>query len=94
MRFLYTLAQTIDTSKVNIPKVEAQTLIPNLLNTVYWIAGVAAVIVIVIAGIFYSISEGSPDKIKRAKDAIIYSAIGLVVILGAFMITNFVIGRF
>lgn len=94
INFLRSLAQTIDPKDVNIPRVEAVNLIPGLLNTVYWVAGVAAVIVIVIAGIFYSTSEGSPDKIKRAKDAIIYSAVGLAVILTAFIITNFVIGRF
>lgn len=94
MSIIHFLAVTITPNDVNIPKVAAENLVPGILNTVYWIGGVAAIIVIVIAGIFYSISEGSPDKIKRAKDAIIYAAVGLVVILGAFMITNFVIGRF
>ena len=56
INFLRTIAETIDTNEVNIPKVEAQNLLPELLNTVYWIAGVAAVIVIVIAGIFHMFS--------------------------------------
>jgi uncharacterized membrane protein len=94
MDFVRLLGASLSTNDVNIPKVEAQDLIPGILNTVYWIGGVAAIIVIVVAGIFYSISEGSPDKIRRAKDAIIYSAVGLVIILVAFTVTNFVIGRF
>ena len=94
MSFIHFLAATIKSEDINVPKVTAEQLIPGILNTVYWIAGIAAVIVIVIAGIFYTISEGSPDKVRRAKDAIIYSVVGLAVILFAFVITNYVIGRF
>jgi uncharacterized membrane protein len=95
--FIGLLAETvkpIKPSDIGIPKVTAEELLPGILNTVYWIAGVAAVIVIVVAGIFYAISQGEAAKIKRAKDAILYSVIGLVVIMFAFVITNFVIGRF
>lgn len=95
-RFMTFLAQTVNVNPndVGIPVVKAENLLPGILNTVYWIAGVTAVIVIVIAGIFYSISQGDASSIKRAKEAIIYSVVGLVVIMVAFIITNFVIGRF
>jgi len=77
-----------------IPSVEPNDLLSGVLNTVYWVAGVSAIIVIVIAGIFYAISQGEAAKIKRAKEAILYSVVGLVVVMVAFIITNFVIGRF
>jgi len=88
------LAVTVTPDDVGIPRVEAESLIPGILNTVYWVAGVSAIIVIVIAGIFYAISQGEAAKIKRAKEAILYSVVGLVVVMVAFIITNFVIGRF
>jgi len=88
------LAVAIKASDVNIPKIEAKDLLPGILTTVYFVAGAAAIIVIVIAGIFYSISQGQPDKIKRAKEAILYSLVGLVIIMVAFTITNFIAGRF
>jgi len=84
----------VSASEVGIPQVEAKDLIPGILNTVYWVAGVSAIIVIVVAGIFYAISQGEAAKIKRAKEAILYSVVGLVVVMVAFIITNFVIGRF
>ncbi len=87
-------ATTIDANKINVPKVGAQDLIPGILRIVYFAGGMTAVIVIIIAGIFYTISQGQPDKIKRAKDAILYSVVGLVVIMVAFVITNFIAGRF
>lgn len=88
------LAATIKASDINVPKIEAKDLLPGILTTVYFAAGAAAIIVIVIAGIFYSISQGQPDKIKRAKEAILYSLVGLVIIMMAFTITNFIAGRF
>ena len=37
-------------------------------------------------------SAGDPDKVKNAKNAIMYAVIGLIVTLMAFAITNFIIG--
>lgn len=84
----------IDPDCVGIAKVDDAAAIAGVLNTVYFSAGVAAVIVIIISAIFYTISQGDPAKVKRGKDGILYAIVGLVVILLAFVITNFVIGRF
>ena len=70
------------------------TLIPNILTTVYMWAGIIAVLVIVAAGYFYATSQGDASQIKRAKDAIMGAVIGLIVVIMAFVITQFVIGRF
>ncbi len=45
------------------------------------IAGIAAVIVMVIAGIYYITSSGDANQISQAKNTIIYAAIGLIVIV-------------
>lgn len=94
MSIVSSFAQTIDADASNIPAIQADTLLPAILSTVYWVAGAAAIIVIVIAGIFYSISQGDATKIKRAKEAILYALVGLVVVMVAFVITNFIAGRF
>ncbi len=44
------------------------------------IAGVAAVIVIVVAGISYITSNGDANTVAQAKNAIIFAVVGLVVI--------------
>jgi hypothetical protein len=53
--------------------------------------GAAAVLIIVLAGFRYILSQGSPNEIATARNAIIYSSVGLVVIMFAFAIVNFVI---
>lgn len=82
------------TTSVNIPTTNESELLANGLNLVYFIAGAVAVITIVIAGIMYTSSMGDAGRVTKAKNLLTYSIIGLVVILIAFVVTNFVIGRF
>lgn len=65
----------------------------TILNTVYMVAGMVAVLVIVIAGITFALSQGDANRIAQARMAILSAVIGLVVIIGAFAITQFVLGR-
>ena len=64
-----------------------------IINLVLKIAGIVAVIVIVIAGINYSLSSGDPAKTASAKNTILYAVIGLVIISSAIAITGYIIGK-
>lgn len=66
----------------------------SLLNTVYLWAGIVAVLMIVIAGYFYVTSNGDANKVKQAKNIILSSVVGIVVILMAFAITGLVTKSF
>ena len=81
-------------NQLNIPQVGADKIISGLLGTVYWAAGIVAVIVLIVGGILYVTSNGDAGKVKRAKDAILYSIVGLVVVMMAFVITNFIVEWF
>lgn len=92
---LYHFAATkISGSEVNIPQVSADNVITSVLNIAYFAAGITAVIVVIVGGIFYAISYGDMAKVKRGKDMILYGVIGLVFIMIAFTVTNFVVGWF
>lgn len=92
--FLLQVAQKIDAGAVGIPGGNGESLLTNILNLFYFITGVVAVVVIIVAGLMYAVSSGDVSRIARAKNMILYSVIGLIVIMSAFAITNFVIGRF
>lgn len=62
----------------------------SILNQVYLIAGIIAVIMIIYAGIQYILSAGDAGKAKTSRQNITYSLIGIVVIILAYAITNFV----
>lgn len=88
------VALTIKSDKVGIPDPSGDDVLNGVLTTIYTVAGIAAVISIIIGGIMYSISQGDQSKVKYAKDIILYAMVGLVVVVAAFTITGFILGRF
>ena len=79
---------------INVPQLTGDTVLQNGLNMAYLIAGIIAVIVVIVGGIMYATSAGNSGNVTKAKNLILYAVVGIVVILTAFAITNFVIGRF
>ncbi len=65
----------------------------KIVNIVSVIVGAAAVVVIIVAGITMTTSQGDSGKIKSSRDAIIYATVGLVVTALARTIVIFVINR-
>jgi len=56
-----------------------------------YIAGVAAIIIMIVAGIMYILSSGDPQKVASAKNTFLYALIGLVVVVAAQTIIVFVL---
>jgi hypothetical protein len=71
-----------------------QNVIGAVVNTLLFLLGIAAVIVIIIGGITYTTSSGEAAAIKRAKDMILYAVVGLVIAFAAYAIVNWVIKAF
>lgn len=71
----------------------ASTLVQNVIKVLLFIVGIAAVIMIIVGGITYVISNGDSSRTKMAKDTIFYAIIGLVIALLAFVIVEFVVGN-
>jgi hypothetical protein len=80
---------------INIPKTPADdgSTINTLLQFAFIIGSVAAMFVIIIAGIQFITSQGDPEKAKKARSTIIYAIIGLVICVSSFTIVRFVLGR-
>lgn len=57
------------------------------------IAGISAVIIIIISGLRFVTSGGDPAKAKGAKDALVAALIGLVIIMLAGSIISLVLSR-
>jgi heme O synthase-like polyprenyltransferase len=96
MNWLVAQSSKIDPNQIglNNPTKDPNELVAGILTTVYVWAGIVAVLVIIIAGIFYATSGGNAQHTKRAREAIIYSVVGLIVIMMAFVITQWILGRF
>jgi hypothetical protein len=84
-----------DTTSVhNVPTLVVGTVFHNGLDIMYFLLGAIAVIVIIVSGILYATSAGNASTIARAKNAIIYAIVGIIVVLVAFTITQFITGNF
>ncbi len=70
--------------------IDPSNLVQNLINWFTAIAGIVSAIFLVYGGITYMTSSGDPGKTKKAKDMIMYSLIGLIIVALAAVITAFV----
>lgn len=75
----------VDHDKVN-------EVIQNSFNLAYAVCGVIATAFIIYGGFAYLTSSGDPTKVRKGRQTLIYSIIGLLVVLLATAITNFIIG--
>lgn len=88
-------AARLDPSKVNgVSTTSASDVLAGVLDGVYFAAGAVAVIIIILAGYTFTTSVYDPAKVAQAKNAILYSVVGLIVIIVAFFITHFVMAGF
>lgn len=69
---------------------KVQTFIVSVVQVLVTLAGFIAAGFIVIGGIGYITSTGDPEKMDKSKKTILYSAVGLAVVLGAFVLSNVV----
>lgn len=59
--------------------------------TIFWaVAGAVSLLIITISGFRFVISRGEPQNVAKAKNAIIYAVIGLVISIMATAIVGFV----
>jgi hypothetical protein len=63
----------------------------QLIKAVLGLLGVIFIILIIYAGFLWMTSQGESDKIKKAKQILTSSIIGIIIILSAYIITDFII---
>ena len=84
-------AQDLKDTVNSLPMIDVDTTLQNGLNLAYGVAGIVAVIVIIVAGVTYITSVGNPEQTSKALRMIIYAGVGLTIIILAAVITNFLI---
>ena len=75
---------------IGLPDITVSTGVSTILNIVFFMAAILAVIFIIVGGFQYTLSGGDAPGIKKAKETITYAIVGLIVTLLAFGIINFV----
>jgi len=92
----YLLAQVeIGIDELDIPKPldPSKSTVTDVLSLAFALLGSIAFLVIIISAMRFSLSRGNPDAISKARNSIVYAAIGLVLAVLAWSIVRFVVRR-
>ena len=72
---------------------KVKSTIGNVTNLLLMAVGAISIIMIVVGGILFALSNGDSSKVAKARNTVLYAAVGLVVALLASAIVNLVFGR-
>ncbi|MCL5411925.1 MAG: TrbC/VirB2 family protein [Patescibacteria group bacterium] len=67
-----------------------QSFIQSIIQVLVTLAGLVSAGFFVWGGFGYVTSSGNPESLERSKRTILYSGLGLAIILGAFVLSNIV----
>lgn len=81
-------AQTAPTTSGSVTQIVS--FIQSIVQVLITVAGTVSVAFFVWGGLGYITSSGHPDSLDRSKKTILYSGIGLAIVLGAFVLSSIV----
>ena len=86
---LILLAPVASAATADVSQVE--NFIRDIIKVVAGLAGLIATGFFVIGGFGYITSSGNPEHLDRAKRTLLWSAIGLAIVIAAFVISNIIV---
>lgn len=69
---------------------QVENFIRNVIKAVAGLAGLIATGFFVVGGFGYITSSGNPENLEKSKSTLKYSAMGLAITVGAFVLSNIV----
>ena len=81
---------SLDTVPASAGNITVAQLLTKVINWVLMFAAAVAVLFLILGGLQYVTSAGNKDRIEKAKQTILYSVIGLIVIALSYAIVAFV----
>ena len=70
---------------------QVENFIRDIIKVVAGLAGLIATGFFVIGGLSYITSSGNPQHLDKAKSTLLWSAIGLAIVIAAFVISNIIV---
>ena len=78
-------------SRSNLSLNDFQQVLLNGIAIATFIAGIVSIIFLIVGGIQYIISSGNSERLKGAKNTVLYALVGLVISIMAYGIVTFVV---
>lgn len=74
--------------------VDPRVIIGRIIGAVLGIIGSIALAVFIYGGFTWMTSAGSPERVRKGKDMVIWAVLGLAIIFLSYTVVYFVIGAF
>jgi len=71
---------------------DVRTTISKIINAFMGLLGIVAVVIILLGGFKWMTAAGNEEKVSEAKKLIMSGIIGLIIIMSAYAIAQFVVG--
>ena len=85
---------SVTRNQLGLPEVSANNeTLRTILQILFAVIALVAVIYIMITGLKLVVQQGDPQGISKARQGIIYAAVGLAIALSAEIIVTFVMGQ-
>ncbi|HPN54621.1 MAG TPA: pilin [Candidatus Moranbacteria bacterium] len=88
LKELSTILGWTDSTSTTSSALTISEIAVNVLNFLLGVAGVLAIIMMVIGGIMYLTSTGDEERIKKGKSIFTYSVIGIIIVLASLVIVR------
>ena len=69
---------------------QVENFIRSLIKVAAGLSGLVATVFFIIGGFTYITSSGNPEKLEKAKHTLIWSGVGLTIVIAAFVISTIV----
>lgn len=66
-------------------------VIGKMISVVLGAVGIVFIVIAIYAGIMYMTAAGDTDKVKKSKSMLIQAVIGIIIIVGSYALSNFVV---
>jgi hypothetical protein len=83
---------TVGTTTMGATPIELPVLIGNIINVLLGALGIIFVGLIIYAGVLYFTDAGGEKGAKKAKEILKTAIVGMVIIIAAYAISNYVMG--
>jgi len=86
---MFLLVPSVSAESADVTQV--QNFIRDIIKVVAGLAGLVATGFFVVGGFGYITSSGNPEHLDRSKRTLLWSGIGLAIVIAAFVISNIIV---
>lgn len=66
------------------------TLVGRFITTVLPLSGAVALMMFLVGAIYWVISAGNPEQVKKGRDTVVWALIGSIVVIGSYVALSFI----